>query len=68
MSEEGEQRKPSDDFLYSVTHHEGGGVTLVFFGRLNGRDAGVDAEMAVSVELPSGMADRLADELRSRTR
>ena len=68
MSETETPREPSDDFLYSVTHHEGGGVTLVFFGRLNGRDAGVDAEMAVSVELPGGMADRLADELRSRTR
>lgn len=68
MSGEGEQRKPSDDILYSVTHHEGGGVTLVFFGRMNGREAGLEAEMAVSVELPGEMADRLADELRSRTR
>ncbi|MET0625726.1 MAG: hypothetical protein ABW250_22515 [Pyrinomonadaceae bacterium] len=68
MSGESEQGKPSDDILYSVTHHEGGGMTLVFFGRLNGREAGLEAEMAVSVELPSEMADRLAEELRSRSR
>jgi hypothetical protein len=68
VSETETPREPSDDFLYSVMHHEGGGVTLVFYGHLNGSAAGVDAEMVMSVELPGGMAERLAEELRSRSR
>lgn len=63
------EETPANDarFVYSVTHHEDGRVTLCLFGAVNGLPAGVDAGIVTSVDLSAELAASLSEELKKPT-